>query len=61
MYNGLFFSLINFFLKFDSENRFLFRKEGELIGKENNLSGWENACFWFGQTDYHPAFPRVNL
>ena len=34
------------------------RKEGD-NESEGGMVGWQNACFWFGQTGYHPLFPTV--
>ena len=34
------------------------RLEGPHLG-ELGMYGYDNACFWFGKTGYHPLFPEV--
>ncbi|TRY69356.1 hypothetical protein TCAL_02468 [Tigriopus californicus] len=37
---------------------FVHRKEGDIHG-ELGMIGFDNACYWFGTTGYHPLYPVV--
>uniref|UniRef100_A0A0G4H9Y1 Uncharacterized protein n=1 Tax=Chromera velia CCMP2878 TaxID=1169474 RepID=A0A0G4H9Y1_9ALVE len=38
----------------------LHRREGDFIGAEAGLSGWDNASFWFSRVDRgHPVYPLL--
>ena len=39
-------------------NAIVHRVEGQNLG-ELGMYGYDNACFWFEKTGYHPLFPEV--